>query len=341
MSITFPLDHSGVAPTNLVTGEIHSVNEAHFKDYFFLVPHAAPFYVTNFKATLTLGGVTTPLTEDVDYSFALPYVTGTRVTGKAMYGAVTLHNLEMSGLITIQYQTVGGDQIPDRLQVLTELAEQAYNPRTTIWDILTNAPAAFPPTPHYQDYDSFYGQEELVNMLGEIRDAIIDGSANTADDINRFLKMFGVGGGLGTADFVLKTGDTMSGPLLLEGIPSEDQHAVSKKYIDVNFVSREAMLDEISRLITASQATSLLNEKLDKVGGFVSGHLELHADPITVNHAANKRYVDALETVVNKKFSDLQLDIGDIGEDRVTKAYVDAKFDELLAYVQTIGSIIL
>lgn len=341
MSITFPLDHSGVAPTNLVKGEIHSVNEAHFKDYFFLVPHAAPFYVTNFKATLTLGGVTTPLTEDVDYSFALPYVTGTRVTGKAMYGAVTLHNLEMSGLITIQYQTVGGDQIPDRLQILTELAEQAYNPRTTIWDILTNAPAAFPPTPHYQDYDSFYGQEELVNMLGEIRDAIINGSANTAEDINNFLKMFGIGGGLGTADFVLKVGDEMSGPLLLEGVPSEERHAVNKKYVDVNFISREVMLDEISRLITASQATLLLNEKVNKAGDSMSGYLELHADPINVNQAANKRYVDALQTAVNQKFEELQLNIGDIGEDRVTKAYVDAKFNELLAYMQTIGSIVV
>jgi len=159
MPITFPLDLSGSNPTNLVTNELHSVSEGHFRDYFFIIPNFAPFFVHNFSANITIGNVTRPLVEDVDFSFCLQYVTGTRVTGKPMYGGLTLHNLNMNGIISISYQTVGGDQIADRLQVLTVLADKAYNPRVTIFDILSGVPNAFPPSPHYQDYENFYGQE--------------------------------------------------------------------------------------------------------------------------------------------------------------------------------------
>ncbi|MFP6441737.1 hypothetical protein, partial [Pseudomonas aeruginosa] len=128
--------------------------------YNFIVPNFAPFFVDNFSATITENNVTRPLVEDVDFSFALEYVTGTRTVGKVLYGAITLHNLSATGIITLNYQTLGGD-IADRLLVLTRLANMAYNPRTTFFDVLIDTPAAFPPVPHYEDYDNFYGQEEV------------------------------------------------------------------------------------------------------------------------------------------------------------------------------------
>lgn len=335
MSITFPLDHSGVAPTNLVTGEIHSVNEAHFKDYFFLVPNFSPFYTKNFKATLTLGGVTTNLVEDVDFSFALPYVTGTRVTGSAMYGAVTLHNLDISGLITIEYQTIGGDQIPDRLQVLTELADRAYNPRTTIWDILTNVPDALPPTPHYQDYNDFYGQEEVVRALGEVRDAILTNSSLTQTEILKFLEALGSGE---FSNYVKKTGDEMTGPLILEGLPTEDRHAVVKKYVDLNFVSDDKLTAELSLYLKIDAAIVEFSTKVNKAGDTMTGFLHLSDDPVEPTHAVTKKYIDDFSVVVNQKFDELDQDLIDVNTDRVTKSYVDDKVNELKAYIETLAS---
>ena len=175
-AVSYPLDMTGNSSTNLVLDELHSVTEAHFRDYFFIVPNFAPFYVDNFKATITIGNETRDLIEDVDFSFAISYVTGTRTTGKAMYGGITLHNLNLNGIVSINYQTLGGDQIADRLHILTLLADKAYNPRTTIWDIL-DVPSVFNPSYHYQDYENFYGQEQLVQALGEIRDAILQNSS--------------------------------------------------------------------------------------------------------------------------------------------------------------------
>lgn len=226
-TITYPLDMSGNNPENLVKNEIHTVSEAHFRDYYFLVPNFAPFFVDNFSLVLSNNGNDIPLAEDVDYSFALQYVTGTRVTGKVMYGGVTLHNLNLNGILKVTYQTLGGDQTADRLVILSTLADKAYNPRTTIWDILTNVPRAFPPSPHYQDYDQFFGQEELVQMLGQIRDAIVANSSLTSQEIRNFLNLLNI-----SSSYVKTTGDTMSGPLTLHNNPIDPFHAATKQYVD-------------------------------------------------------------------------------------------------------------
>lgn len=330
MAITYPLDLSGVSPTNLVKNELHSVNEAKFRDYFFLVPYFSPFFTDNFSATVTVNGVTRQLVEDVDFSFVLSYVTGTRVTGKAMYGGVSLHNLEMSGIVTINYQTVGGDQIANRLDVLTTLADKAYNPRTTIWDILTTTPNAFPPTPHFQDYDNFYGQEEVVIALNRIRDAIIANSSLTQEEIRVFMR--NTTGALLT-DFVRKTGDVMTGPLTMSSDPIQALEVATKGYVDRNRVTSADLVGLLSNFHSAGYVDQQLTTKVNKSGDTMTGFLTLHSNPTVNLHATTKQYVD-------NKDNDLQLQINDVrnlaniaNTDRATRAYVDDKFNQLMAYL--------
>lgn len=333
MDVTYPLDQSGVNPANLVTNELHSVNEAHFKDYFFIVPNAAPIYAENFKATVTIGNVTTPLNEDVDFSFALPYVTGTRVTGKPMYGAITLHNLNLNGIINIQYQTLGGDQVADRLQVLTLLADKAYNPRTTIWDILTGVPNSLPPSPHYQDYDQFYGQEELVNALGQIRDAIIQNSSLTQEQIANFLELLNAGN---LSKYLVRTGDSMTGHLTLVGTPIENLHAATKQYVDNNTINESKLTNALSQYHSASYMDDAMSKKLDLTGGTMSGALTLNGDPTQDNQAANKKYVDTLGTNVNQQLQSMAQSIANLSGDAVTKDYVDQRVNEVMAYIDAL-----
>lgn len=170
--ILYPLDTSGRAITNLVTNELHTVSEANFRDYFFIIPNFAPFYINGFVLKLHLNGEQRILTEGIDYSFALPYIAGTRSVGIPLYGAITLNNIDIAGILECSYQCLGGQWIANRLYVLQYLAEKAYNPRTTIWDTVTNKPEIFAPVPHYQDYATFYGQEEFVAAIGRVADAI-------------------------------------------------------------------------------------------------------------------------------------------------------------------------
>lgn len=311
--VTYPLDMSGNNPSNFIQNELHSVSESYFRDYFFIIPNMSPFFVDNFFMSVTTNGVTRNLIEDIDFSFVLSDVTGTRTTGKAMYGGVSLHNLDLNGILSVSYQTIGGENVADRLRVLTHLAEKAYNPRTTIFNIIDGVPTAFPPVPHYQDYDQFFGQEEVVNQLHLIRDAILQNSTSTQLAIQNFLASTNILG-----DYVSKAGDVMSGFLTLHANPLTPLHAATKQYVD-NSISNNSNINshidntnihlttgektlissisatpiEINRLsgITAN-IQALIDSKINTSGGTLTGSLILNTDPTQPLEAATKQYVD-------------------------------------------------
>lgn len=334
MSVSYPLDLSGVAPTNLVNDELHSVNEAQFRDYYFIVPQFPPFYVDNFQLSLVSGSSVTLLNEDVDYSFALPYVTGTRHTGKQMYGAVTLHNLQMNGILKTRYQTVGGDQVADRLVVLSALADKAYNPRTTIWDTLTEVPNAFPPVPHYQDYDDFKGQDAVVQKLAEVRDAILANSSLTSEKISTFLNEFNQGQ---SNVYLKKTGDVMTGPLELRIPPSADLHAATKKYVDDNTTTSFALGQLLDQYATLSVMQANMNTKLSLTGGVMTGPIKLSADPVADEDATRKAYVDNVIHNQSLVIQSLQTTIANMQNVGTTKQYVDDRVNELLTRINAVG----
>ena len=334
MAVAYPLDLSGVAPSNLIVDELHSVNEAQFRDYFFIVPQLAPFYVDNFSLSIISGSNTLVLREDVDYSFALPYLAGTRSTGKQMYGAVTLNNLDMNGILKMTYQTVGGDQVADRLTVLSMLADKAYNPRTTVWDVLTNVPNAFPPTPHYQDYEDFKGQEAVVEKLAEVRDAILANSSLTSDKLTQFLNDFNQGQ---SAVYVKKSGDRMTGPLVLPANPVDSMEATTKQYVDDTTFNRAVMLQMLEQYTTLAIMQANLDTKLDLVGGIMQGPIKLPNDPVVDEDATRKSYVDNLIANQTVIINQLQGMLNTMQSTGVTKAYVDDRINELLTRINHVG----
>ena len=326
-TVTYPLDTSGVNPTNLVRNEVHTTTEAHFRDYYFIVPNFAPFFVDNFKLVHLKDGNEYILEEDVDFSFALPYVTGTRVTGKQMYGAITLNNLDLNGILKLDYQTIGGDQICDRLYVLTYLADKAYNPRTTVWDKITNVPTAFPPVPHYQDYDDFKGQEALVAILGEVRDAIITNSSLTTQKVQEFLDLFT------SADsslYVNRNGDEMRGRLVLQQPPIDPKDAVPKSYVDLNFTSKTETSSLLSEYARNVDLAPVLAGKLSLSGGTMTGPLTLDIEPVAEKHPTTKKYVDDKVTELEGRIEDLNTIVSTFASGGATKAYVDARINEIM-----------
>jgi hypothetical protein len=250
-----------------------------------------------------------------------------------MYGGISVHNLNLNGLIGLQYQTLGGDQIADRLQVLTLLADKAYNPRTTIWDIVTNVPNALPPTPHYQDYDQFFGQEEFVAGLIQIRDAIIQNSSLTQSQISQFLQTLNAGN---LSKYLNRTGDTMTGQLTLVGPPIENLHAATKAYVDSNTISESILTNVLSQYHNAVYTDNALATKLDKSGGTMTGDINLKGDPVQALHPATKQYVDSVSNNVNAQLTSMANSIANLSADNVTKEYVDARIGEVMAYIQSV-----
>lgn len=325
MPATYPLDLTGVSPANLVVDELHTVSEAQYRDYHFIVPDLAPFYVDNFRLKLSLNGVETVLTEDVHFSFALPYVTGTRVTGKQMYGAIVLHNLDQNGVLKNTYQTIGGDQVCDRIHVLSTLADKAYNPRTTVFDTITNLPTSFPPVPHYQDYDTMYGQEAVVTALNAIVNAIATNSSLTSANITEFLRAFGAGE---SNLYVKKAGDTLTGPLYLANTPVDPTQAATKQYVDNKLAVFDSMTSVLSGYATVQLLGDALMAKVSKTGDIMTGPLLIHGAPVDGDHVTNKSYVDAEISRLQGLIDQLSEALGGVSGDYATKAYVDGRVDE-------------
>lgn len=169
----YPVDYTGQKATNLVQGEQHAVTESNYRDYFFIVPTFAPFFTNNFKLTHQAeDGTVKELHEGVDYTFVLSYLGASRSIGIPVYGGISLNNLYTSGVVSLDYQTLGGPWMADSAYVLERIAEKNYNPRTTAWDNLTNVQETFPPVNHNLDFDYVYGQKELIDQMQAIAEAI-------------------------------------------------------------------------------------------------------------------------------------------------------------------------
>lgn len=176
--MTYDLDPTGQNPNNLIVDELHSITEANFRDYYFIVPIKAPFFIDNFILKfINILGEETILQEGLHFNFALPFKGATRSIGKNIYGAIVLVNPNITGSVSVTYQTLGGPWIADQLLVLNTLAEKAYNLRMVLWDEVTNVQQVFPPINHNDSYEMVYGQEAVISGLDRITQAIVQGQS--------------------------------------------------------------------------------------------------------------------------------------------------------------------
>ena len=108
--------------------------------------------------------------------------------------------------------------------------------------------------------------------------------------------------------WVVKTGDTMTGPLTLPGDPASVLQAAPKQYVDNAVVSRVAKSGDTmtgpltlpgspsSGLHASTKAYTDAGDmlKVNKAGDTMTGPLTLPGDPTAALHAATKQYIDGL-----------------------------------------------
>lgn len=172
--VSYPEDLNAELESNFIHDELHTITAVNAAPCRILIPKLAPFYVNNFSMKhIDSLGVEHPLTEGVDYYFALPYIAATRSTGKQVYGGIPVITTRTSGVISLDYRIIGGPWCANIDLVYLQLLETVFNPRVTWWDKLTNVQALFPPTDHGQSLDDVQGIETLYSHFLAIRDAIL------------------------------------------------------------------------------------------------------------------------------------------------------------------------
>lgn len=171
--VSYPFDATGILQTNRILDEQHAVTENNFRNYYFIVPKFSPFFADNISIVHSFQGVNRQLVENVDYYCALMFIGATRATGKPVYGAITLNNLNTSGIISITYNTIGGNWNVDQQYIIEQIAEKAYNPRTASWEQIVGTPETFPPIPHQWELVDLVGLTDVVDRLSLIEQAIL------------------------------------------------------------------------------------------------------------------------------------------------------------------------
>lgn len=195
-SATYPFDPSGTLSSNLVPGEQHIITSVNYKDYNIIVPTFAPFFATSITIDFKdINANTVTLVENVDYYLTHWFVAASRACSKPIYGSLTLLNENISGVLTISYQTLGGDWNIDGALIAQIMADSLHNPRITTWDEVSDLPYAFPVIDHPWDLVDMVGMSEVVTGLEEIKQAILDSAGG------------GSGGSTVEQDLLNHTGD--------------------------------------------------------------------------------------------------------------------------------------
>lgn len=174
----YEFDPYGDAEDNLIENEKQTLDPPGRDDFYFLIPQAAPFFV---KSLEVRNDDTNELYEEgVDYLVGHWFVEAMTKTGRSIAGSIRFINRDISGIVSLTYQTLGDNWGFDDQAILEELSNKLVNPLTRAWAEIDPLPETFPPIPHDQRVDDLIGFEEVVEAVEGIADAM---GASEEDDI--------------------------------------------------------------------------------------------------------------------------------------------------------------
>lgn len=175
-ALLYPFDPTGKASTNLVQGERQVITPPGMLDFYFIIPKAGPYFRNSLKVTHYPSG--NVLIDGVDFTCSHSFQAATHSIGLGIYGSITFYDHTLTGTVSLEYQTVGGDWTIDEAKIAEILANTLLDPRITTWEQVVDVPYQFPPIAHEYSIDDWYGAGEIVDKLADIAAAIGASSGN-------------------------------------------------------------------------------------------------------------------------------------------------------------------
>ena len=179
MPFTYQYDPFGTYPANQIVNEIHTVVAATGDDDAnFIVPNAAPFFMTGLTVKTGPAPTDPALVENVDYYLTHQFVEATQSLNKRIFGSITFVNRLYSGTVYLTYQTLGGPYTLNDYTVVRTLTRSLYAIRVVTWGQIVGVPVAFPPVEHPHHTSDLTGMTDIVAVLELIRQTISSNSGN-------------------------------------------------------------------------------------------------------------------------------------------------------------------
>lgn len=170
---TYPFDPTGKLASNKITGEQHVITAVDWRDYHYIVPKKGPFFrdrlVISYKNT---SNVVRPLVEGQDYLLSHRFMDASLACASDIYGSISFINTQLTGVVSVTYQTLGGIWTVDDAKIAEILADKLHNPRITTWDEVADLPVAFPVIDHEWNLVDMVGMSELVAAVDGIEEQL-------------------------------------------------------------------------------------------------------------------------------------------------------------------------
>lgn len=181
----YEFDPHGTNPDNHVTGEVQSLQTPGLDDFYFIIPFAAPFFVDSLQ--LFNHQNNQPYQEGTDYLVGHYFVEAMESTGRPIAGSIRFLRRNITGIVRLNYRTLGGQWGFNDQAILTELSNRQFNPLIRSWGMIDVLPVSFPPLPHDQSIDDLVGSDDLLEGLEEIAAAIeASGEGTTSQHLEDF-----------------------------------------------------------------------------------------------------------------------------------------------------------
>lgn len=168
--IIYPFDPYGLEASNLITNERHAISPPAWADYYFIIPKLAPFFRDSVKIVHEKTGK--QLVEGVDWVATHLFRDASRACAKSVYGSITFYDKTLSGIVRLEYQTLGGEWVIDTDTITEIMANAELNPRITTWEQIVNVPDRFPVIDHEWHLDDMVGLSEVREAIDGISSAI-------------------------------------------------------------------------------------------------------------------------------------------------------------------------
>lgn len=173
MTTPYQFDPTGTLLANKITGEQHIITAVAGRNYHFIVPTYAPFFSESCTiAYRDIDNNIRYLVEGIDFLFCFQFIAASRSCAKPIYGGISFLNLELAGVVTLVYQTVGGEWTLDPVKINEILSDTLRNPRVTSWEHVANVPTLFPVVDHEWNLTDLVGMSDVVNKVDEVAQAI-------------------------------------------------------------------------------------------------------------------------------------------------------------------------
>lgn len=175
----YPLDPTGVSRDNLVLAEPQTLDVRRLR---VVVLKNGAFFSDSVR--IVDAATQQPLRNDgTQWYPSVLYPQPTKQFGMPVYAVIVISDPTVSQNILVDYQVVGAEYSYSQEAALTQIEALNLDDRPITWPNIVGTPDEFNPSAHFQNFDTLYGMEYLVNSVYMLANAILNGNAPAIDQV--------------------------------------------------------------------------------------------------------------------------------------------------------------